>query len=273
MAAPCRICASHRTQERTLVRRGDGKQLPIVVCDECGYGHRNEQRSFTDHLHLQEAYFDAQAAPPPGVPKWPQRSALLAARVNRMFPRPGRLLDIGCGPGEWMASLGALGWELHGIEVAPVVAEIARKFTGGQVFCGPFEKYQAPVDGFDLIAALALIEHLLEPRELVEWAYQHLRPGGVFMVMTGDRASRHGREAGDQWPYYWIEEHFSYFSGESLRRLYQQAGFVEIRLEWLYSGLQRPREPLTAYAARMREVLGWVRRPTYNHVYVYGRKR
>ncbi len=272
MAASCRICASTQTRERVLTHDGDGKKLPIRLCDECGYAERNEQRSFEQHIHLQEEYFDNTAAPPPGVPKWPARSALLARRVNRLFARPGRMLDIGCGPGEWMATMGQLGWELHGIEVASVVADIARKFTGGKIFCGPFEQYQPPADGFDLITAFALIEHLLDPRQFVEWAQRHLRPGGVFIVMTGDRASRHGVEAGDQWPYYWLDEHFSFFSGESLRRLFLSAGFADVRLEWLYSGYKRKPSRLEVYAAKLREIIGAVHSPRYYHVYVFGRK-
>lgn len=254
------------------MRGSDRAELPILLCNACGHAIRSDGRGFEDNIKLQRSFFNKQARMPSSVPTWPGRFPLVAATIERLAGARGRALDIGCGPGVWLRALADRGWQPFGVEVAEDVSQMAREFARADVFCGRLEEYNAEPASFDLITALALIEHLSDPRVLVELARKLLRPGGLFVVMTGDRACRHADEAGDEWPYYWVEEHVSFFSGESLRRVVVGAGLEIIRQEWRYSGFGRGRDRLTRYAAKAKEILGWNAAPIYNHAYVFARK-
>jgi SAM-dependent methyltransferase len=268
----CPICSSKAIDERTLLRGSDHSQMHIRQCSGCGHAVRLDDRGFEDNIKLQRGFFDKRARTPSAVPRWPQRFPLVAAQIGRLAGARGRALDVGCGPGVWLRVLADRGWEPFGVEVAHEVAQIARGFARADVFCGSLEEYKADPESFDLVTALALIEHLLDPRVLVDSARTLLRAGGLFVVMTGDRGCRHAAQAGDGWPYYWVDEHVSFFSAASLRRLISDAGFEVIRQEWRYSGFGRGPDHLTRYVAKAKEILGWNAVPMYNHVYVFARK-
>ena len=77
----------------------------------------------------------------------------------------------------------------------------------------------------DLISALDVIEHVIDPHHFVESFKRHLRPGGVVLLLTGDADSYAARVAGSQWSYLRWCGHISVFSQSGLRKLLQSHGF------------------------------------------------
>jgi SAM-dependent methyltransferase len=220
-------------------------------------------------LDTQISVSNSYAAPPdPRHARWPHRTALVASTVRRLAGRTGRDLDIGCGSGLWFLALGC-GWKHHGIEVAPQAAVFARQ-AGAEVFCGPVDEYATPTEPFDLITAFALLEHLPDPRRLVRRVAQWLHPGGLFVLMTGDRESKTARAMGATWPLYASPDHIHYFSARSVRTLLKSCGLDVSHEEWrfMYFPDSRPR-PLARAAMKGLEILGRVSLPAPDHYYCY----
>jgi hypothetical protein len=44
-----------------------------------------------------------------------------------VFPQPGRMLDFGCGAGEYLLQMRSHGWECAGVEVNPAAIGVARR--------------------------------------------------------------------------------------------------------------------------------------------------
>jgi len=100
-----------------------------------------------------------------------------------------RILDAGCGDGNFAASMaqGGVG-EMYGIDLsAGGIAKATQKypdihFVEGSVYddfsvlCG--------VPSFDAIVCIDVIEHLYSPRQFVRRAYAALRPGRILIVTT-----------------------------------------------------------------------------------------
>ena len=83
------------------------------------------------------------------------------------LPRPiGRALDVGCGEGGVGRSLRAAGaTEVHGVEIMPAAAAVARE-TLDSVFDGPVEEALgsgALAGPFDTICCYDVLEHLVDP--------------------------------------------------------------------------------------------------------------
>jgi 2-polyprenyl-3-methyl-5-hydroxy-6-metoxy-1,4-benzoquinol methylase len=94
-----------------------------------------------------------------------ERSDVVAA-----LPRPvGRVLDVGCGAGAVAPGLRLAGArEIVGIEVEPAPAELARQVLD-EVVVAPVESALEELDGhFDTILCLDVLEHLVDPRSVLE---------------------------------------------------------------------------------------------------------
>ena len=101
--------------------------------------------------------------------------------IVKALPRPiGHVLDVGCGSGGVAAGLRQAGAvRLTGIEVVPEQAELARE-RYDHVVAAPVEEAIGQLEGpFDTILCLDLLEHLVDPeqvlRELHAVAAPHAR--------------------------------------------------------------------------------------------------
>lgn len=271
----CTVCCSPLVERRVIsVRNGphEGSRRPLLVasCLECGHAIREDARTADENLAAQSAYFDAVLS----IPKtahWPGRLALLARALDRRCTGT-RLLDIGCGCGHWLSAVSRR-WRRYGVEISPKAAEIARGHAGAEIFEGPIELYE-PNDLFDVITCFAVIEHLSDPRGLLRWVRHHLRPGGHFVVMTGDRESKPARRLGPDWPLYEPEEHVSFFSCRSLTSLGEQEGFEIGHREWRFMGYQGICDGrLQRIIAKTRELAGAIDSSSAgDHLYVWMRQ-
>lgn len=282
----CPICACSSLQIEGPFSSATGDDiLTFAVCTSCGHAIRTPLVDEAANLDIQQDCFESHLTQDAlrrlrrgmrwlWLRKLFHRQSAVARQVYRMVGRRGKALDVGCSTGKWLATLGG-DWDKHGVELSDVSARVARDLTGADVFCGDFADHHPPVEAFDLITAFAVIEHLVDPSSLTRWGYRHLRPGGVMIVMTGDRESVLGQRVGHRWPLYWVPSHQHFFSARSLEALLRAEGFGIIRREWRCSyacgetGLARAASRFRSF---VRELLGFVTTPKAEHVYVYARK-
>jgi SAM-dependent methyltransferase len=85
-----------------------------------------------------------------------RRRSVIAEHVvwlRTIGPDPGRVLDLGCGPGLYLEGLAAAGWECVGVDVSPAAIEYARQHAPGEYVLGDFTS--SAIDGpFDLVLCL-----------------------------------------------------------------------------------------------------------------------
>ena len=100
------------------------------------------------------------------------------------LPRPiGAVLDVGCGSGGVGPGLRRAGASrLTGIEVVPEQAELARA-EYDQVIAAPVEEALGRVDGpFDTILCLDVLEHLVDPEQVMRALHRVAAPGARLQV-------------------------------------------------------------------------------------------
>lgn len=94
--------------------------------------------------------------------------------------RKGRLLDVGCGPGDSASLFAQAGFEVLGVEVSPYAASVARE-RGIEVVLLDIEKETLPAGPFQAIAALEVLEHLRDPLDAFFKMLSALSPSGEIV--------------------------------------------------------------------------------------------
>jgi len=100
--------------------------------------------------------------------------------------RPGsRALDLGCGDGRFCAWLAERGARVVGVDCAGsrivLAAERCRGLQGVKLIQDDLHHALGDLGYFDLIAVFEVLEHLEEPRRVVERCLTRLEPGGTMV--------------------------------------------------------------------------------------------
>ena len=140
--------------------------------------------------------------------------------VPRFVPE-GRLLELGCGNGETLKRLRDLGWQnVQGVELSEPAARIARR-AGFTVKTTTIETAleSYPDGSFDAIVASMVLEHLVNPFNVVRQIARKLKPGGEFLFSTVIRDSLDGQIFGRYGVCYDFPRHMVFFRKRDLNEM------------------------------------------------------
>lgn len=136
----------------------------------------------------------------------------------------GRLLDVGCGSGGFIAAMRERGWQVQGVEPDPEAALVARESFGLEVTCGTLEEAALPGASVDAITLHHVIEHVLDPVALLTECCRVLRPRGRLVAVTPNVESLGHRFFKSCWRGLELPRHLHLFSLRSLQTCADRAG-------------------------------------------------
>jgi len=149
------------------------------------------------------------------------------AHVERRV-EPGRLLDVGAGPGFMVAAATARGWRACGLDLNRWAVDRARG-EGLDVRLAALDQAGLGDASFDCVTMMDLLEHVSEPATLVAEAARIVRTGGALAVLTPDAGSPVSRALGARWPEVQrAPEHMVLFSVAGLAALLARHGFEPV---------------------------------------------
>ena len=142
----------------------------------------------------------------------------------------GRILDLGCSSGGFLASLQNHDWKLHGIEMSPAAARYASRRSGAEVFVGDVLDAPFAANTFDAITCFHVFEHLYDPRAVLTKITEWLKPNGVFYTMMPNIESAGARVFRSYWYALELPRHLYHFSPRSLAHLASSVGLDEVSI-------------------------------------------
>lgn len=148
-----------------------------------------------------------------------------------------KLLDAGCAMGYFMELARDVNFDVYGVDVSDYAVDIAKKNFGDKVKLGQIENLdklfnhnQKPVK-FNIVTMFDLIEHLQNPREVLEKINNSMNDDGLLLVQTGNASSHWARLLGKNWHFFAPPQHFFFFTEENLKNLLRQTGFEVIKID------------------------------------------
>jgi SAM-dependent methyltransferase len=181
------------------------------------------------------------------------------AFVAQHCPKPGRIVDLGCGTGRLLVAMARKGFQVVGVDLSEEMLRVAgEKAAAGGVPVDLVKANLVQLDGladatFDhaacLFSTLGMIDGAAHRRQSIRHIFRLLRPGGVFVLHVHNRwfnfwdrggrrwllgdlaASVSGREGGNRVPPGRAGPTLHHFTRREATQLLRDAGFdvLEVR--------------------------------------------
>jgi 2-polyprenyl-3-methyl-5-hydroxy-6-metoxy-1,4-benzoquinol methylase len=224
----CPLCESRRLHFAL-----EHKGYRVERCVDCGFQLLNPQPGDEELAAIYSStYFlgDGSAETAEKIARMKQATAraYLDDIGRYRGAAGGRLLEIGCGHGDFLIEAERQGYQLTGVELSPSAARTAQeRVPSAAIHCGLLENVTLPAGGFDVCVLCDVIEHVRDPVQFVRAIQSLLDRDGVLYVATPSLDSWSARLLGPNWMEY-KPEHLSYFNRNTLQNLLYKAGYREV---------------------------------------------
>jgi 2-polyprenyl-3-methyl-5-hydroxy-6-metoxy-1,4-benzoquinol methylase len=222
----CSVCHS-KMYEKLFLKNG----LNFVSCKDCGFQYINpylkpeENKAYYGKSSVYSDFFNKIVIKTRGK----RIDVFWKDRINIVskYYSGGKILDVGCGSGEFLECLMNSGYiDILGIEPTSVAAEIASKVVAGRgsIINDVFENVELSCNYFGIITFWEVLSRLASPDKVLEKAYSCLEKGGFLFISTPNI---------DGFEYQMLGEHHfdikfdapKYFNIETMTRLLRRIGF------------------------------------------------
>lgn len=261
---PCPLCGPRNatTPVSRFLEPPRGESPRPVACPDCGMVFIDPVPDEAVSASTYGAgYYEPWQAEASGarLRMWRRRLGLLAVRRAA-----GTILDVGCGDGQFLEAARDAGWRVEGIEFSPEGASRAAARLGRPVAVGDLSRTRQIPGPFDVVTLWHVVEHLVDPRAMLEASRARLKPGGLLVVAVPNldnlpmriayRLAR--RRALPLYEAGWREPHLSHFDPRTLRTLLRGAGFDAIEIIPDRCALEFAKRAIDAAAAALGAVTG-----------------
>ena len=205
----------------------------VVRCRKCGFVYTNPLiMAKLDTYNNPDTYLPSSKTSP---------EVLFSFTLNLIerYIKRGRILDVGCGKGEFLNIAKKKGWEAYGLEPSANFAEFALRRYGLDVKCASLEKAQYPDDFFDAVVLNMVLEHVDNPRMFISEINRVLKKNGLLFIEVPNMdsfmlkmATLYFRLSGRDWspllsPLHYPFHCYGYNPSSIKRLLYEQSFHIE----------------------------------------------
>lgn len=225
----CLLCGC---RDRELLLEKD--PWKVYRCSSCGLGFLDPRPSKEDLISLySKQYCDEHFAVggDPDSPEFRKRLSLETHRIRffRGIKKRGKVLDIGCGYGYFLAACSNYGYEVQGLDISEWASHHATKKLGLPISIGHMNEMEFPPHCFDIITMWHFLEHTLDPRNAILRARDWLKGDGILIVDVPNHEGTDARKNWKAWDGWDLPYHFFHFTPQTLKGLLTECGFHVVR--------------------------------------------
>lgn len=216
------------------------EDFDILQCDQCGllFTSPRPAPDVIGKYYQSEDYYSHQNNNHGFIPRLYEavKSINLKNKVNMAIgglPQ-GRLLDIGCGVGDFLVQVKKRGWEIQGIEPSNDARAIAQNRLGFMPL-QPSE-YSVLADySYDVITMWHVLEHVDDLKSQTNELKRLLKPGGRLIIALPNFQSFDCQYYKDKWAAWDVPRHLNHFGPDCIRAIINASDFKSLdtqKLKW-----------------------------------------
>jgi len=217
------ICNEYKKQDYPEVLQGFKVSSSMKKCSGCKslYLNHTPTRDELSELYSQHfTYSDKYSRK-----TIDQYKKQLSTLLNLGTQKTAKLLEIGCAGGNWLLASKEMGWDTEGNDLNREMLERVSKEVGVQTHHGFFEDINLPNEGYDIVIAMNVFEHLVEPDALIRKLSKVLKPGGLFFMKTPMANSMSERFEAEEWVQLHNLGHILFGSKRAIEDIFNKHGF------------------------------------------------
>ena len=233
----CSLCGDRRVQPLLSPRDPEGRwAYEVVRCPTCGFLYRHPGIRPDRLGELYSGGYGKFLAGHYSTRRM-RRYRLVMRAFRPVFAEGGgrRLLDFGCGAGDFLRLAHQRGFDPYGVDLSADAIRRAREHESGRnAFRGsPDEVPEIAAGGFDVITMWSVLAHLATPVEDLTTLRGLLAADGVLLVLTVNANSLVLKARRDAWSGF-TKNHLKFFAPATLRILLRRAGFAAVVFRPMY---------------------------------------
>jgi len=230
MNKKCPWCESENTQIHLSLKDEflTKEDFQIYQCQDCGLLF-TEPRPAKDKIgayYKSEEYYSHQENKQGFIPRIYERVKSInlknKSKMATLALKPGRILDIGCGVGDFLHVMETQGWETFGIEPSEEAKAIAKKRTKAQVYV-PEQIEELANESFDLITMWHVLEHVDDLKTEIAHLQRLLKKGGRLVLALPNFKSYDATFYKEKWAAYDVPRHQSHFCRKSIANIFKNS--------------------------------------------------
>lgn len=201
---------------------------PIVKCSECGvyYSCPRDSDKTIEKIYIHgkvDSYLKLTDAKLLTL----QKDAEL---IQKICGKGGNLLEVGCATGLFLKQLEKIGFSVYGCEPWIEAARVAREKYGQRIQIKAFHKDLYKNQTFRVVVLWSLIEHVTQPKRLIQDIYSIMQPKGWIVITTPNFDSFSRKLLQGRW-HLFERPHLTYFQPKTLSALLESHGFSVVDIK------------------------------------------
>jgi len=204
-------------------------QHEILDCSDCGHRYivlNEDTKNHLSQIYSDAYFFDGKD----GYPNYLEEKEILInhgiryAQLMSQYNVSGKILDVGCAAGFILKGFQMNGWDCSGVEPNKTMAEYGKREMQLNIEVGSLESFKSG-EKYDLITLIQVIGHFYDIDKALENIYSLLKPGGLVLVESWNRASFVAKLFGKSWHEYSPPSVIHWFTDDSLNDLFSVHNF------------------------------------------------